>query len=525
MDALRAAGCVFAEDEAAVLRGEARTRGHLGPCSPAGSAESRWSRSSAGRSSAACVWPWRPGCSSHAAAARCSSTWRSRTCRAHQGRVVVDLCCGTGAVGLAVADRVDAVDLHASDLDPVCGPGARRNLGEERVHEGDLYDALPASLAGQVDVLVANAPYVPTDEIFLMPAEARDHEHRVALDGGSDGLDLHRRIAAGAPDWLRPGGILLIETSRRQAEGSLSQRVPQRVSTPRSSYGRRRRSPPQYVRFRDAGISPSFVGSESRSSTSPPFPALGSPGRKGVNFRADGSVWQNDALSRTTPGPSHPDGGRPPDAARPTHSAGALPTTNTSQGDTTHVAVKIRLKRMGKIRQPYYRVVVVDARKKRDGKVIEEIGKYHPKEEPSYIEVVSDRAQYWLGVGAQPSEAVAALLKVTGDWQKFKGLPGAEGTLRTREPRRDKTEIFNEALKDAANEPRGEAVTRKRAPRRPPSLLREPPPRPPSLRPRPCRRGRPRRRPRRGNCRPETGADESAVTTEAAAEADEKTEA
>jgi small subunit ribosomal protein S16 len=127
------------------------------------------------------------------------------------------------------------------------------------------------------------------------------------------------------------------------------------------------------------------------------------------------------------------------------------------------VAVKIRLKRMGKIRQPYYRVVVVDARKKRDGRVIEEIGKYHPKEEPSFIEVVSDRAQYWLGVGAQPSDAVAALLKVTGDWQKFKGLPGTEGTLRTKEPKRDKQELFNEALKDAANEPKGDAVTKKKA--------------------------------------------------------------
>jgi small subunit ribosomal protein S16 len=126
------------------------------------------------------------------------------------------------------------------------------------------------------------------------------------------------------------------------------------------------------------------------------------------------------------------------------------------------VAVKIRLKRMGKIRQPYYRVVVVDARKKRDGRVIEEIGKYHPKEEPSFIEVVSDRAQYWLGVGAQPSDAVAALLKVTGDWQKFKGLPGTEGTLRTKDAKRDKQELFNEALKDAANEPKGDAVTKKK---------------------------------------------------------------
>src|SRR5689334_17792139 len=135
---------------------------------------------------------------------------------------------------------------------------------------------------------------------------------------------------------------------------------------------------------------------------------------------------------------------------------------HTLQGDTTDVAVKIRLKRMGKIRQPYYRVVVVDARKKRDGRVIEEIGKYHPKEEPSFIEIVSDRAQYWLGVGAQPTEAVAALLKVTGDWQTFKGLPGTEGTLRVKEPKRSKLDIFNEALKEAAAEPKGAATTAKK---------------------------------------------------------------
>ena len=125
------------------------------------------------------------------------------------------------------------------------------------------------------------------------------------------------------------------------------------------------------------------------------------------------------------------------------------------------MAVKIRLKRMGKIRAPHYRVVVVDSRKKRDGKVIEEIGKYPPKEEPSLIEVQSERAQYWLGVGAQPGEAVAAILKVTGDWQKFKGEPGAEGTLKTAAPKRDKAEIFNEALKEAASEPKAEAVTKK----------------------------------------------------------------
>jgi small subunit ribosomal protein S16 len=125
------------------------------------------------------------------------------------------------------------------------------------------------------------------------------------------------------------------------------------------------------------------------------------------------------------------------------------------------VAVKIRLKRMGKVRAPHYRIVVVDSRKKRDGRVLEEIGKYHPKEEPSYIDVVSDRAQYWLGVGAQPSEAVAKLLKITGDWQTFKGLKGTDGTQKFAEPRPNKQDIFNEALKDVANEPKGEAVTRR----------------------------------------------------------------
>jgi small subunit ribosomal protein S16 len=128
------------------------------------------------------------------------------------------------------------------------------------------------------------------------------------------------------------------------------------------------------------------------------------------------------------------------------------------------VAVKIRLKRLGKVRVPQYRIVVVDSRKKRDGRVIEEIGKYHPKEDPSYIDVVADRAEYWLGVGAQPTEAVEKILKITGDWQKFKGLPGTEGTLKVKEPKRDKLEIFNEALKDAASEPKAGATTaRKKA--------------------------------------------------------------
>jgi small subunit ribosomal protein S16 len=110
------------------------------------------------------------------------------------------------------------------------------------------------------------------------------------------------------------------------------------------------------------------------------------------------------------------------------------------------VAVKIKLKRMGKIREPYYRIIVADARTKRDGRAIEEIGKYHPKADPSFIEVNSDRAQHWLSVGAQPTDPVRKILEVTGDWQKFKGLPGAEGTLKTAAARSDKKEIFAAAL-------------------------------------------------------------------------------
>jgi small subunit ribosomal protein S16 len=128
------------------------------------------------------------------------------------------------------------------------------------------------------------------------------------------------------------------------------------------------------------------------------------------------------------------------------------------------VAVKIRLKRLGKIRAPYYRVVVADSRTKRDGRAIEEIGKYHPTEEPSLIDIDSERAQYWLGVGAQPSEQVLALLKVTGDWQKFKGLPGAEGTLRVAAPKADKKAAYEAAAKESAGEPTTEATTpRKKA--------------------------------------------------------------
>ena len=116
------------------------------------------------------------------------------------------------------------------------------------------------------------------------------------------------------------------------------------------------------------------------------------------------------------------------------------------------MAVKIKLKRLGRTRVPTYRIVVADARTKRDGRAIEEIGKYHPKEEPSFIEVNSERAQHWLSVGAQPTEPVLNILKITGDWQKFKGEPGAEGTLRTREVAPAKAEVFAEALKTAAKD-------------------------------------------------------------------------
>lgn len=129
------------------------------------------------------------------------------------------------------------------------------------------------------------------------------------------------------------------------------------------------------------------------------------------------------------------------------------------------MAVKIRLKRMGKIRSPHYRIVVADSRTKRDGRVIEEIGTYHPKEEPSLIQVKSDRARYWLGVGAQPTESVAAILKVTGDWQGHKGEPGSEGTLKVKQPGKSKQEIFNEILQETRGDLGAEAVTRKAAPK------------------------------------------------------------
>ncbi len=126
------------------------------------------------------------------------------------------------------------------------------------------------------------------------------------------------------------------------------------------------------------------------------------------------------------------------------------------------MAVKIKLMRLGKIRQPHYRIVVADARTRRNGKAIETIGKYHPKEDPSVIEVDSERVQYWLGVGAQPTEPVQHILQITGDWQRFTDQPGAEGTLKRADPKPDKAELFNRALAEAGEVPTTEATTPRR---------------------------------------------------------------
>jgi release factor glutamine methyltransferase len=144
---------------------------------------------------------------------------REAVALAGPGIVVLDLCCGTGAVGAAIHAAVGDVELYASDIEPAAVGCARRNVGPlgGQVFEGDLFDPLPASLRGRVDLLVVNAPYVPTDAIALMPPEAREHEPHITLDGGADGVDIQRRVAAGAAQWLAPGGHLLIETSRQQA--------------------------------------------------------------------------------------------------------------------------------------------------------------------------------------------------------------------------------------------------------------------------------------------------------------------
>jgi release factor glutamine methyltransferase len=212
---LRAAGCVFAEDEARLL------------LAAGGDLDALVARRVGGEPLEQ-VLGWAEFAGRRIAVAPTVFVPRRRTEllvslareRAAGARVIVELCCGAAAVAAVLAaDRPDA-EVHAADVDPAAVACARRNLDPARVHEGDLYAALPDALRGRVELLAVNAPYVPTEEIALMPPEAREHEARVALDGGPDGLALHRRVAAGAPDWLAPGGWLLLETSRHQAERS-----------------------------------------------------------------------------------------------------------------------------------------------------------------------------------------------------------------------------------------------------------------------------------------------------------------
>jgi release factor glutamine methyltransferase len=214
---LRAAGCVFAEDEARLLLEAAADPGELSTLVDRrvageplehllGWAEFRGLRVAVD-----------PGV--FVPRRRTGFLAQQAIDLALPGAVVLDLCCGSGAVGLAVAAELPDVELHAADVDPVAVTCARRNTAAVggRVYEGDLFGPLPPGLRGRVDVLVANVPYVPSGEIARMPPEARDHEPRTALDGGPDGLDVARRVVAGAPDWLAPGGFLLFETSEDQA--------------------------------------------------------------------------------------------------------------------------------------------------------------------------------------------------------------------------------------------------------------------------------------------------------------------
>ncbi len=214
---LRGAGCVFAADEARLLISAAGTKAEL-----AAMVDRR-----AGGLPLEHVLGWAEFCDLRIAVdpgvfvprRRTEFLVRQAAALAPPRAVVVDLCCGSGAVGAALAATLERAGLYAVDIDPAAVRCARRNLRAAggQVYEGDLYEPLPAALRGRVDVLVANAPYVPTEAIGLLPREARLHEPRVALDGGADGLDVLRRVAEPAPLWLAPGGCLLVEASERQA--------------------------------------------------------------------------------------------------------------------------------------------------------------------------------------------------------------------------------------------------------------------------------------------------------------------
>lgn len=215
---LRAAGCVFAEDEARLLTETAATQGELA---------TMVTRRAAGEP-LEYVLGWAMFCGLRIAVTPGVFVPRRRTeflvrqaaalADTAPSPVVLDLCCGSGAIGAAVAAALGGAELHATDIDPAAVACARRNVpAGGRVYEGDLFRPLPAGLRGQVVILAANVPYVPTQEISLLPAEARLYEARTALDGGTDGLEVLRQVVAQAPPWLAPGGSLLTETSERQA--------------------------------------------------------------------------------------------------------------------------------------------------------------------------------------------------------------------------------------------------------------------------------------------------------------------
>jgi len=214
---LRAAGCVFAEEEAHLLISTAQTKADL-----ADMVDQRVSGLPLEH-----VIGWAEFCGLRIAIDPGVFVPRPRTeflvkqavTITHPGAVVVDLCCGSGAVGVALASAQDGIELHATDIDTTAVKCAHRNVSPigGYVYEGDLYESLPAYLKGRVNILIANAPYVPTKSVELLPREARLHEAQVALDGGLDGLDIQRRVAESATMWLAPGGYLLIETSEKQA--------------------------------------------------------------------------------------------------------------------------------------------------------------------------------------------------------------------------------------------------------------------------------------------------------------------
>jgi release factor glutamine methyltransferase len=226
---LRAAGCVFAEEEAALLTEAAEAAEAAGSGGAAARLEELTRRREAGEPLEQLVG-WVEFCGLRLVVAPGVFVPRQRTALlvdevvalVGPGSVVVDLGCGVGAIAAAVLHQRPGTEVYAVDVDPAAVACAQRNLPADRVLQGDLYDGLPPALRGIVDVVVANAPYVPTEAIALMPREARDHEHTVALDGGPDGLVVQRRVISGAPPWLRPGGHVLVETGRSQLDGTLA---------------------------------------------------------------------------------------------------------------------------------------------------------------------------------------------------------------------------------------------------------------------------------------------------------------